>query len=78
MRVHLASVAKRVRLSAVACFVALASRAPAQSAISGVSGVVRDTAGLPVGAATTVNESAGVLPRGGDPYQLQLGIRITR
>ena len=26
----------------------------------------------------TVNESAGVLPRGGDPYQLQVGLRLAR
>ena len=26
----------------------------------------------------TVNESAGVLPKGGDPYQLQVGFRLTR
>ena len=26
----------------------------------------------------TVNETAGVLPKGGDPYQLQLGLRLGR
>ncbi len=26
----------------------------------------------------SVNESAGVLPKGGDPYQLQIGVRIAR
>jgi hypothetical protein len=26
----------------------------------------------------TVNEGAGVLPKGGDPYQLQLGLRLAR